>query len=675
MTQTYLLELGTEELPASFLQVAPQALAAAAEKTLTEAGFTGCVVQTFATPRRLALLIEGLSDAQPATTHTVQGPSLKVALDPQGQPTPAGLGFARKMNVPFEALGQQVRGKDTVLVFEQTQEGRPTADVIQAAVPTWVASLTGSHFMRWGHGSLKFSRPLRWLVSLWNEQVLPVTLENVSADRVSYGLRRVGAVSVPHAKDYLATLAEAGEVMADVTARRNLIADQLAKAAHALGGTVVENPELLDTVTLLVEHPSVIAGQFDDAYLSLPRTVLETVMSAHQKYFAVANGQQQLLPVFLTVSNGRKEAAQTIQHGNERVLAARFADARFFFEEDVKTPLENHLPALSGLTFQKGLGTMADKTHRLSVLSEQIAQAAGLSPEDTRHSVRSARLAKADLVTGLVRELTELQGVLGGVYARLQGEAEPVARALETQYQWDAPDDAAAWVLSVADKADTLVAVFAQKGAKLPTGSKDPLGLRRMATGLVHCLMQRPVSLNWVLHTAYQALGPLATQPWETVEALLRPFVQQRLMTVLEEAGEPGDAIEAVLAVEADNLVQVKERLAWLAGLSADTLQAFYEPANRVVRMLGDKAVAGKTVSDVNPDLFQHPSEGALFALMQAQPLSVETAPQYAQQVSAFFDSVLVNDEQVAVRENRYNMLNVLADAYSQYAYFPKLNR
>jgi len=526
----YLLEIGTEELPLEFLLSAPTELMDKVRAALDEQALAYGDVKVYVTPRRLALIVQDLPEQQEARTFKTKGPPIRVALDASGKPSQAGLGFARKLGVEFSELVQETIEGETYMVLNQAMPGRSTREVLAELLPTIVLSLSGSHFMAWGSNTIRFSRPIRWLVSLWNDQHLPLSIGPVNSDVLSYGHRVLSdePVKIQTVGEYVELLSSQGAVMADQNRRREVIWQELQAEASKIGGQVIQNESLLDTVTMLVESPSVVCGHFEERFLDIPEEVTTTVMTAHQKYFAVRGQNGKLMPYFMTISNGRKEAAEIIRHGNEKVLTARLEDARFFYTEDQKVPLEQRLESLKGITFQKGLGSMYEKTRRLEQVALQVAKALGQNEAQQKETARAALLAKADLVTGMVFEFTELQGVMGRKYATLGGEAPAVSEAIYEHYLPRFLGDEIAKssvgiAVSLADKIDTIVAVFSQKNAKLPSGSKDPLGLRRMASGIIQTVLENnlKVDLLALMRFAYQRLaeGQAALEAEKTEKA------------------------------------------------------------------------------------------------------------------------------------------------------------
>lgn len=709
----YLLEIGTEELPLEFLLSAPTELIDKVKAALDEQAVGYGDVSMYVTPRRLALVIRDLPELQEARTFKTKGPPIRVAMDADGKPTQAGLGFARKVNVDFSQLTQETIEGETYMVLNQAMAGRPVKELLSELLPDLVLSLSGSHFMAWGSNTIRFSRPIRWLVSLWNDTHLPMSIGPVTSDLISHGHRVLsdGPVRIESVDNYLPLLEREGAVLADQNRRKDLIWKQLQEAAKAVGGDVAENEGLLDTVNMLVEQPSVVMGRFKEEFLEIPDTVITTVMAAHQKYFPVYKGSD-LQPCFLTVSNGRKETAGIIRHGNEKVLTARLEDARFFYLEDQKIPLQDRLEKLKGITFQKGLGSMYEKTRRLETLSLKVSEALGHKADKQKHVQRGAMLAKADLVTGMVFEFTELQGVMGRRYAQLSGEPQEVAEAIYEHYlpRFNGDEVArsqAGIAVSLADKLDTIVAVFSQKNAKLPSGSKDPLGLRRMASGMIMTVLENNLSVDLLalFQSAYRQLvesipvpetteksekeknkGPQFQDEQTTID-LVRSFVMQRLRGMLLEQGNRYDIVDAALEAEADPLSDIRDVLAridHLKKLTLDTegLKKVYEPANRIYKILGEQYDPAARTASIKAELFRDPSEQALFDQVKTLETQMPALDYGAiipalsglnEAIELFFEKVMVNDPDEAVRKNRYNLLSVLNRFYLQLACFTKL--
>lgn len=698
----YLLEVGTEELPSGFLETAPTELGGKVKTALEELNVPVKAVAVYATPRRLALKITGLPDKQGDREVVLKGPPARIGLDEKGQLTQAAQGFAKKSGLDPKMLKQEtLDGEDgeIYLVARQTMPGKPMKDLLAEILPGLVLGLSGSHFMCWGETEIKFSRPIRWLLSLWNDQHLPVTIGPVNSSNCSYGHRVLSSgepIAVASVDAYVETLSKQGAVTVDQCQRRESIWKQLQEVAHSLKGNVIENPALLETVTMLVEAPSIVVGRFQERFLQVPDEVMTTVMTTHQKYFPVVDGSGKLMPYFLTVSNGKPESAETIRLGNEKVITARFEDARFFFEEDQKVALIDRLPDLKGVTFQKGMGSLFDKAERLKQLTATTADQLKLSAAEKTQALRAATLAKADLVTGMVFEFTELQGIMGQKYASLQGEPEAVSTAIFEHYLPRFTGDAVAKspvgiAVSLADKLDTMVCVFAQENAKLPTGSKDPMGLRRMAMGVMQTVLQNQLSVDItaLLQAAYANLGKLATASEETMLTRLREFMLQRLKVNLLEDNSRHDLIEAVLdAAGCDplsDLLDVTTRLTHLKTLVQNeaALKAIYEPANRITKILGEKYNPSVTVKDIDPAKFSDETEKALFDAVQAvhqkakagdYPALIAALQPMTMPVERFFEKVLINDPDESIRKNRYTLLSLVNQSYVRLAQFSRLS-
>jgi glycyl-tRNA synthetase beta chain len=715
----YLLEVGTEELPVPFLLSAPAELCEKVKTLLNQYALPFHAVSAEVTPRRITLDITGLPEQQASQTETVKGPPVRIALDETGNPSKAGLGFAKKMGIAFETLQQECIEGETYLVLHQNKVGQSVRDILAKHLPETLLGLSGSHFMAWGTGSIRFSRPIRWLLSLWDAQSLPICIGAVESAQYTYGHRLLAntKIAVHNPDHYLDELRETGRVILQAGQRKALIVEQLNQTAKSMKATVIQNDDLLDTVTMLVEYPSVMVGKFEERFLTLPSEVIQTVMTAHQKYFALQDQSGKLLPCFLIVSNGDAACEKTICHGNEKVIKARLQDASFFFEEDRKKSLASYVQQLSGITFQKKLGTMADKTARLEQLTHFVAEHLAYTPQTLQHAVRAAHLAKADLVTGMVFELTELQGIMGMHYAKHSGEPNEVAIAIQEHYLPRFMGDGLAQsqagiAVSLADKIDTVVTVFSQQSARLPSGSKDPMGLRRMVTGIIQTILDsavpdstlpnQPLRVNLPLLFSVACQNLMKSQvgqasqqfrtETETLQ-LISDFILQRLRGLLLEQHFRYDVIEAALDAsqpaleDLGHLLDRCKALKHLTGMPEE-FSLLYEPANRVARILGDQYKPEVTLNTVEVSRFCTSQEKALFAQLESilqnpAKLDSETAcinwleqlGTLAKPVELFFEGVMVNDPDAQVRNNRYNLLSLLHQLYLQMACFSRLSQ
>ena len=698
----YLLEIGTEELPPAFMHTVCGDLSDRVSALLTQESIPFAPVVVEVSPRRIALMLSGLPADQPDSQKSHKGPPVRIAFDASGAPTRAATAFAQKCGCAVSDLQQGVPegANEPCLTFHEAVRGQSTPDFLQQHLPKAVLSLAGPRFMRWGEQSIRFVRPIRWLVSVWNQDVLPLQLGTITADRLSRGHRFLTdtPVSIPSATDYLDVMARNGHVQVSTAQRRTLIWEQLCAKAQTLGGHVEPNDALLDAVTALTESPWVLAGAFDPDFLDIPESVIMTAMALHQKYFPVHDAQGRLMPAFLAVSNASPTAEAQIRRGNERVLQARLQDARFFFEEDCKTPLADRGDALAGMTFQKGLGSVADKVQRLAWLAEQTATMMDLPQSEITHVSRAAKLCKADLSTQMVFEFTELQGQMGQHYARLQGEPDAIADAIYEHYlprfQGDAlPKTPVGIALALADKIDTLAAVFNQQKVKMPTGSKDPLGLRRLANGLLLTVQENAltaVDLMALFELALQGLatlppamtryqpqddGPDACQRFEA-------FMLQRLKGLLLDKQYRYDVIDAVLGSDNSTspltcLTNTHQRLEMLRALMTDSplFEAIAAPAHRIQKILGSDYQPKAIVAGIDKTLLKMPSEQSLFQAIASLP--AEASPQSIAKlqslVHAFFEDVMVNDPDAALKQNRHALLSVLNHHYAAIADFTRL--
>jgi len=702
----YLLEVGCEELPASFVDSALEQWRKGIPASLAEAHLQAEEMQLFGTPRRLAVLLRGLPTQQPDRTLEVKGPPAQVAYQ-DGRLTPAGEKFAQKQGVDPASLEIRQVGKGSFVFAVQRVRGRPTAAVLQELVPTWITTLSGKRLMRWGHGGFKFPRPIRWLVSLWDDQVLPLLwptpegnpLPGLVAGRVSRGHRVLGSqqVVLERAESYVQQMQAAG-VNPDPAARAAQIQAEVTKLAKQVNGRAQIPPVLLQEVVQLVEWPTAVLGRFEPEFLQLPPAVIETVMITHQRYFPVRDGRdpEKLLPYFITISNGDPRQAERIAAGNSRVVRARLADARFFYEEDRRIPLAQRVERLQAVTFAEGLGSMRNKVERIRHISRLIAAALNLDPQEQALVDRTAYLCKADLVTQMVYEFPELQGIMGAEYARHDGEPEAVAEGIEQHY-WPLgagealPTSLTGRVVGWADRLDTLVGMFHL--GQIPTGSSDRFALRRAANSLVLIAWDAGWRLD-VNQLLRQVVQEYAAGNEKTLKAL-QEFLAQRLQILLQEEKQIDyDLVRAVVgdpeSVHSEDPQKAELTLRALSNLPLTLLRAEYLQHLRATEELGDLyptlnrcarlAAQGDVdyavldpAAVVDPSLFQEGAERELYeACQRVYRLGVEPALQgdftplveglqaAAPAVDRFFEAVLVMDPDPRLRTNRLNLLGIL---------------
>ncbi|HEY8393433.1 MAG TPA: glycine--tRNA ligase subunit beta [Thermaerobacter sp.] len=706
-----LVELGCEEIPANDAREARRQLAERAGTALAEAGLPYELVRALGTPRRLALVVRGLAPRQEAREEWVRGPSRAAAFGPDGEPTRAALGFARGQGVDVADLVVRQTPQGEYVFARKVIEGRPAAEVLTELLPAILASIEFRRTMRWGTGEHRFVRPVKWLVALLGREVLPVSFAGVQAGRTTYGHRFLHPEPVElasAAEEAYRQALEGAYVIVDPEERRRRIVEQAQAVAAAAGGEAEIDPELLDEVVDLVEYPTAFTGSFAREMLELPRDVLVTTMKVHQRYFPVCKpGSGELLPYFVAVRNGDDRHLDTVRRGNERVIRARLADARFFYAQDRQRRLADRVPELERVSFLPGLGTLLDKTRRLERLTGWLAERLGLPAAERELVARAAHLAKADLVTAMVYEFTELAGRMGREYALQDGEPPAVAEALAEQYLPRGGDDELpatlpGRVLAIADRADTLAGCFA--AGLEPTGSQDPYGLRRAGVGLLR-LLAEPLAavagaalppgaamppLGALLDEALAAYRPPLAPPTvevrfdpQEVRAKLLDFLAARLRVLLADAGYAHDVIQAVLAVDRTDVAGVWARARAVANLLASPLAADVLTVHRRAANLAGRAEGGP----IDPALFREPEEGELHAALQSaaeaagRALDAGDYTAYFQAVArlrpavdAFLDRVLVMAEEPALRANRLALLKGVADLAGRVAALGELN-
>lgn len=688
MSQTtdFLLEIGTEEIPAGFVPPAQEALAAFARDGLAAARIVCGPVRTLATPRRLVLHVEGVAPRQADATEEKVGPPVSAAFDTSGKPTRAAEGFARTNAVAVSDLIRVHTGKGEYLAVRKEVAGRPTAEVLRELVPQWLARLPFRKSMRWGSLEETFARPVHWIVALLGGEVVPVVFAGVSSGRSSRGHRfhAPEAFDAMDAQDYFRKLREASVVL-DPAERREAIASQVVEAARAVGGTVIPDQELLETVAYLVEYPVAVTGSFEPRYLELPRELLILTMKTHQKYFAVADDDGRLLNHFVTVSNTRARDLSVVARGNERVLRARLADARFFFEEDQKKSLEAHAEGLKTVVFQARLGTSHEKVQRFRAVAARIAER--ICHDRVAAADRIAALCKADLVSLMVGEFPELQGVIGREYALRGGEDPVVARGIQEHY-WPVqaggplPWAPEAQAVSVADKLDTVVGCFGV--GLIPSGTADPYALRRQTLGILRILLEKGhrLGLGWLVDQSLAELAPKLTRPAGEVRADVLAFFRGRLEGLLAQGGLSPDLVNAALDAGFDDVSDARARAQALEDVRASgALAPLAETFKRVANIL-----KGQAPGRPDPALFREDAERGLWEAYGRVREAMEAAVArgaYAEflagagelkaAVDAFFDAVMVMADDASVRGNRLALLGGVAGLFRKVADFTRI--
>ena len=686
MSAELFLELGTEEIPAGFLPVAMADLERLLAKELKTARIASDGLRTFATPRRLAIAVSGVARHQERQELNVAGPSVKVAFDADGNPTKAALGFARSNGVEVSDLTRVETEKGEYLHLSKVVEGRPTVELLPEILPRLIGSLSFRKSMRWKDLDIRFARPMHWIVALYDGAVVPFNYGNLESGNISRGHRFMAPESfeVESAEQYLAA-AESRFVIADPAKRRALIAEAVEAAAQQAGGRLNADPALLDEVTYLVEYPLAVTGSFEERYLELPRELLITTMREHQRYFTVVDGNDSLLPCFITVSNTKVEDPAVVSRGNERVLRARLADAMFFWDEDRKVSLESRLEALKKVVYQAKLGTSYEKVMRFKELAVGLARQ--FDAEAVELTERAALLAKCDLETGMVYEFPELQGIMGREYARLEGENERVSRAIHEHYLpvqagGELPSDNVGAFVSIADKIDTICGCFGV--GLIPTGTADPYALRRSALGILNIILERGyrLSLPALITQSVSLLEEKLERPAAEVAAEVETFIRQRFFHQLVAQGQPQDVVEAVLSVAFDDPADAVARV---EALAAFRNRDDYQPLVVTFKRVGN-IIKGGVEEAVDPALFEASCETELHQAVQQAAgecvqlveqgdygAALKTVAALRTPVDAFFDGVMVMAEDARVKSNRLALLTAVARLLDKIADFAKL--
>jgi len=686
-TADFLVEIGTEELPPKALRTLMDAFRDNLASRVDEARLAHGELHAYASPRRLAVRIDQLALAQEDRTSEQKGPPVRVAFDDDGKPKPAAEAFAKKCGVAVEDLERVATDKGEWLVCNVTEKGRDADELLPELVEAALAALPIPRRMRWGAGEAEFVRPVHWVLMLHGERVVDAAIMGHRAGNTTRGHRfhanREITIARPDA--YLDVLEADGRVIADFDRRRSLVVDGVATAAAAANGTVVDGESLYDEVAALVEWPVPLTGRFDEAFLALPREVVTSTLTGHQRYFPVAGKDGALLPAFVTVANLESKDPDQVRDGNERVILPRLADAAFFWDHDRKRTLAEREADLADVVYQQGLGSLRDKASRTADLAAAFAEELGLPSEPVR---RAAMLAKCDLLTGMVGEFPELQGTMGLYYAKADGEPENVAAAIGEHYQPryagdDIPATDAGRLLAAADKLDTIAGVFAL--GKKPSGNRDPFALRRAALGIVRTLVEGGIDIDLKAAIARAAdAQPAEGVPTETLPADIYGFIVERLRNYFldRDAALRPETFDAVLAREPASLVDFARRL--------DAVQSFVEldeaaslaAANkRIANILRKSAESGEAIAVLNVELLDEPAEGALAkatasAVTAVSPLLegreyTEAMRQLAglrDPVDRFFDDVLVMADDDAVRANRLALLADVRDLFLRVA-------
>jgi len=686
MKKEMLLEVGTEEIPSPFIPQALEAMEQILRKELESQRVDCGELKAMGTPRRIALFAELEQTQRPLERERI-GPPKNAAFDAQGRPTKAALGFAQREGVRVEDLQIIQTEKGEYLCVRRQEGGRPTHEILSEVLPRLITSIPFPKSMRWSDFEIRFARPIHWILALFDGQVVPFTLENVRSSSSTRGHRFLAPdpLEVKGFTDYMEILRRA-HVVVDPAQRKEMLRNEIRKAATNVGGTPMEDENLLEEVTYLVEYPVAVCGGFDDGYLELPNEVLICAMQHHQRYFPVVDKGGTLLPYFVAVSNTKTRNMDVVRQGNERVLRARLADAQFFFQEDQKAPLEEKVEALKGVIFQTKLGTSYEKVMRFRELALMLAD--DLAPGEREVVARAAYLCKADLVSEMVGEFPQLQGVMGREYALRSGEGPIVAQVIYEHYLPkfagdELPTHTAGDLVSIADKLDTIIGCFGV--GLVPTGTSDPFALRRLALGIIHIILGKGYSISFshIIRMGLKALIEKIERSPDEIEEDVLAFFRGRFANLLVSQGYPIDLVEAVLAVQKDHLVDARARVDALASFRG---KPEFEPLAVAFKRVANILKKVEYSSETNPELFETPQEKELHAryleisetflsLMEKGDYggAMVSLAKLRAPVDEFFDNVLVMDENQTLRENRLALLGEICGLFSQVADFSRV--
>jgi glycyl-tRNA synthetase beta chain len=685
MAKELFLEIGTEEIPAGFLPKAMADLDGLIRKELETARIGFGEIRTMATPRRLALVVKGVAEQQTDAETTAMGPAKKVAFNDDGTPTKAGEGFARGQGVAASALTIVATEKGEYVAVTKKEIGVATAGLLVEILPRVINNIPFKKSMRWGNQDVRFARPMHWIVALFDGVVVPFSFGNIQSGSMSRGHRFMANTPFPvrDAGHYLEEC-ERHFVIPEPEKRKEIIRREIERVAKVAGGNVLADEGLLEQVTYLVEYPSAVHGTFSPEFLAVPKEVLITSMREHQRYFSLVDAQGKLLPGFITINNTLTEDPTVVVKGNERVLRARLSDARFFFDEDRKVPLEKRVEALKSVLYQAKLGTSYEKMERFRALAEGLAEQ--LQPALKAKVYQAATLCKADLVTGMVGEFPEVQGIMGREYALLQGIDAEVASAIAEHYLpnqagGELPASDLGAFVSIADKLDTICGCFSV--GLIPSGSADPYALRRAALGIINIILAKGYNLPLLplVNRALDQLNSKLTRKREDVFADVMDFFKGRFVN-LHTDRFPTDVVDAVVAVSFDNLVDAAAKIEALSGFkNREDFEPLAVAFKRVCNIVKEPVTAA-----VDEKLFQDPAEGALFQAFKNVASSVETKVGQREYLAAlteiatlkgavdqFFDKVMVMAEDEPVRANRLALLQEIKSLFRDIADFAKL--
>lgn len=689
-TENLLFEIGVEELPASYVDKALVALSDLFEKHLQLARLQHAGVRVYGTPRRLCAFVYDLATQQSNLTESVLGPAVRIAFDNQGQPTKAAIAFANKIGCNVQELTRVDTPKGVYLAGERYEPGSPATQVLSPMLADICAAIPFRKSMRWGNGDATFGRPVRWLIALLGGEIVDVSFAGLRSGRITYGHRFLSPdpIEIADAADYLELLRDA-HVIVDPVERSELMMERLREACEEANTTLIEDEMLRAENTNLVEEPHIIVGGFDEAFLALPEQVIVAVAKGHQRYFCARRDDGELAPMYLAVA-GTAIRPDNIRLGNDRVMRARLADARFFFEEDLKVPLQTRFEQLSGIVFQKRLGSVQDKVMRMEKLTSLVGERVEIDPSTLADAVRGAHLCKCDLASLMVGEFPELQGQMGASYARGQGHSELVAAVVSDHYQPKGAADStaahpASALVAIADRLDTLVGCFAV--GLSPTGTADPYALRRACLGVLRTVLDHEFGLGigWMIERAYETLaGVNLDLTLAQVQQRLGDFFRDRLRGLLVEH-HAHDIVDACIAAGSDVPTDVRDRVVALEALTASVRSVAGEVFKRATN-IAKEAPDGAPVNPLKFGQKAHTTEVAVFEALGQLDVKLQNAhsnrdypaafgaiADFAPLLEAFFTDVYVMDEDLSVRENRLRLMRSISEHCSRIAHFNML--
>ncbi|MGA9261240.1 MAG: glycine--tRNA ligase subunit beta [Desulfobacterales bacterium] len=697
---TLLLEIGSEEIPAGYITPALEALASQLHQRLTEARIDHGAVKTYGTPRRLTVMVEQVAAKQKSMKTELIGPPASIGFDQNGRPTMAARKFAEKAGVPVERLRTSETAKGAYLVAEKTERAAATRTLLKEILPAVILSIPFPKKMRWADFDLEFARPIQSTVALLGKNVIQFQLGSLKSGRITRGhyFMSPGRIKIQQSEEYTDAL-RAANVLVDISERKKILQREIASVAEKLGGRILPDAELEDINTNLVEYPVAVAGKFDEEFLEVPDEVLINSMREHQKYFAVVDEKNRLLPCFISVNNTKARDMVLVARGHERVIRARLADAQFFYRGDLEVTNDHRVEQLEGVLFQAQLGTMHAKTERVTHIAGYLADAVGddlkKSTDLKRNVLRAAHLCKADLVSHVVGEFPKLQGVMGRVYATIAGEPADVAAAIEEHYRpvysgAPLPETTTGAILGIADKIDSICGCFSV--GLIPTGASDPYALRRQGIGIVQIMLENgfSFSLSALIEKTLGLFGQKSTSELAALTAMVFGFIKNRMSHLLAEQGFSKDVIAAVVDISGDTIPDVWNRVRALESLKAqpdfEPLAVAFKRVGNIIKKSGSSDQA-RVTQKVDAALFEHESEGILYAAFQEAERKAAAAVDRGRfdqalreiaalrgSIDAFFDGVMVMTDNKRLRENRLALLGCIAGLFEKFADFSKIS-